>query len=444
NTEESPLFEGHGIHIPDDLDGVHDRFSKAQKNIIVFAVSFAGVLPSVVRDWDLVSSIPQIAHDLDSTSAAVSLAVSLSVFANVIGCLVWAVYSSVCRFSVLLLGMPILCIGSFGGVVSTTLMRLLFRRLFQAFGCAGGLSVGAAAISDIYRVEQRGTAMGIFFGVRLLGVALSPITGSTAAHHWSWRSLHCSLVLWGFIEMVLLYPFLPETSHPCSGLTKPFWINPFNSLWLLRSPNIMAFVLLLTMHFLIPVLSIPIAYTIGVRYHISNEALIGVCFLPSGLGNFTMHTSAFRVVFFLFKHKLPHQLLGGAVLVGGLFVPLSVCLSGLVTTYIAGPLGLVLNLLRLFMNGIGVNFVLTPIGSYNVDVLQSRSAEVIVAVTTFRAIILAPVIAAVLPSIETLGVAATNGIATVICAADYHLTIRYGDHMRAWVDVGHTIITNQT
>lgn len=132
-----------------------------------------------------------------------------------------------------------------------------------------------------------------------------------------------------------------------------------------------------------------------------------------------------------------------AVLVGGPLVPLSVCLSGLITTYIAGPLGLVLNLLCFFMNGIGVDFVLTPIGSYNVDVLQSRSAEIIAAVTAFRAIILAPVTAAVLPSIETLGLVATNSIATIIGILGYGLivlTIRYGDHMRAWVDVGYTVV----
>jgi len=83
----------------------------------------------------------------------------------------------------------------------------------------------------------------------LLGVALSPITGGTAAHYWSWRSLHSSLGVWGSIEMVLIYLFFPETSHPHPGgireLTAPFnfvWINPFSSLWLLRSPNIMAVV----------------------------------------------------------------------------------------------------------------------------------------------------------------------------------------------------------
>jgi MFS family permease len=354
--------------------------------------------------------------------------------------------------------MPIMCMGSFGVAASTSLRWLLFWRFVQAFGCAGGVSVGAATIGDIYRIEQRGTAMGIFFGAFLLGVALAPITGGIAAHYWSWRSLQWSLGLWGFIEMVFIYLFLPETSHSHSGgiseLTTPFnfvWINPFSSIWLLRSPNIMAVTLANTSAMITEyVLLIPIAYTIGARYHVSNEALIGACFLPSGFGNFIASPIAGRlsdamVEKWKARRKgtwVPEDRLR-AVLVGGLLVPLSVCLSGLITTYIAGTSGLVLNLLCFFMNGIGVDFVLTPIGSYNVDVLQSRSAEVIAAVTAFRAIILAPVTAVVLPSIETLGLVATNSIATMIAILGYGLivlTIRYGARMRAWVDVGYTVV----
>jgi len=83
----------------------------------------------------------------------------------------------------------------------------------------------------------------------LLGVALAPITGGSAAHYWTWRGMHSLLGVWGFIEMALFYLFFPETSHPHPGgthqLTTPFkfvWINPFSGLWLLRSPNIMAVV----------------------------------------------------------------------------------------------------------------------------------------------------------------------------------------------------------
>ena len=45
-SEESPLLqpEVHGQPLADDKDAVYDRFSKAQKNFIAAAVSFAVLL----------------------------------------------------------------------------------------------------------------------------------------------------------------------------------------------------------------------------------------------------------------------------------------------------------------------------------------------------------------------------------------------------------------
>jgi hypothetical protein len=83
-----------------------------------------------------------------------------------------------------------------------------------------------------------------------------------------------------------------------------------------------------------------------------------------------------------------------ATWIGGLFmVPLSVAASGLITTYVGGPIGLSLNLMCLYTNGMGVGLrsllvhevthwslqvdcVMNPVGSYNVDVVHSRSAEI--------------------------------------------------------------------
>ena len=44
---------------------------------------------------------------------------------------------------------------------------LMFWRVVQAFGSSSGMSVGAGVIGDIYRLEERGSAMGIFFGVSI-------------------------------------------------------------------------------------------------------------------------------------------------------------------------------------------------------------------------------------------------------------------------------------
>lgn len=55
--------------------------------------------------------------------------------------------------------------GSIGVALARTVPQLMLFRVLQAFGGGGGMSVGAGVISDIYRLEQRGAAMGVFFAV---------------------------------------------------------------------------------------------------------------------------------------------------------------------------------------------------------------------------------------------------------------------------------------
>lgn len=96
-------------------------------------------------------------------------------------------------------------------------------------------------------------------------------------------------------DMLLIYLSFPETSHPGTlGIDKLIhrrWINitlvnPLSSLWLLQSPNLFAGMIAQALVLLTDyVLLVPMAYTIGARYGITNEAIIGACFLPNGLGN---------------------------------------------------------------------------------------------------------------------------------------------------------------
>ncbi|KAG2744396.1 MFS general substrate transporter [Suillus brevipes Sb2] len=246
--EENPLL------VTTAYEAIYDRFAPDQKRWIVFLVSFVGLLPMVVQGT-FVPSIPQIAEDLDLTHAVVRhvfLTFSISIFASAIGALFWAAYSSFYgRRSIYLWGMPILCVGSCGVALSTSFQSLLFWRFVQTFGCAGPLSLGAGVIGDIYKLGERGTFIGLFFGVTLIGFGAAPFIGGAATQYWSWRNLHYSIGAWGFLDMLLIYFSLPETSHPGTlGIDKlPLrtrrwinipWINPLNSLWLLCSPNLFA------------------------------------------------------------------------------------------------------------------------------------------------------------------------------------------------------------
>ena len=42
---------------------------------------------------------------------------------------------------------------------------LMFWRVVQAAGTSSGISVGGGVLGDIYKVEERGTAIGLFMGV---------------------------------------------------------------------------------------------------------------------------------------------------------------------------------------------------------------------------------------------------------------------------------------
>jgi len=436
-----------------------------KKTILAMMVSFCGLLP--LSAGSFVPTIPQIAKDLDSTGSVVSMAVSFSVCASSVGALCGSTYSTFYgRRPVCLFMLPLFIFASIGVSTAQTIPALLAWRFIQSMGASSGVSIGAGVIGDIYKLEERGQAMGIFFAAILLGSSIAPVVGGLAAHYASWRMLQLYFGVMGIVEFVCMLLYFPETTHPGTrGVEKlyenehPSWrpviLNPLQPLALLRSPNLLAvsissFLVLLTDF----VLLVPIAYTIGVRYNIVNEAIIGACFIPTGLGNMVGAPVAGRIsdrIVEKWRAKrggewYPEDRLRAIFISGAmLLVPMSVFLSGLITQYIDGPLGLTLNLLCLFTNGMGVDMALSPSAAYVVDVMHSRSAESMAANNGLRSILLGTYLTGVIPMINTYGVVVTNAVAAGLSLLGFIFlwcTIRYGNQMRAWVDVGYSSTNN--
>ncbi|KAJ3478564.1 hypothetical protein NLI96_g9669 [Meripilus lineatus] len=459
-SEETPLLASTSTSNEEvtEHERIYERFSRPRKTLILSLVSMAGILPLFVSG-SFVPSIPQIAKDLDTTGSIVSLAISLSVFTNCVGSLVWSRYSGFYgRRPMYIISTVFLCIGSFCVANASSVPSLLSFRVIQAFGSASALAIGMGVIGDIYKLEERGTASGTYFGFVLLGPAIAPLAGGIATHYYSWRSMQLSIFIFSCFLLLLFIVFFPETSHPGTrGIdklaqdgSKPRFVllKPFSILWYLKSPNILLVALagglgLLTDY----VLMVPIAYTIGRKYDITNEALIGALFVPNGLGNligaYVAGVLSDRKVVEWRERRggvwVPEDRLR-VTLVGALFwIPLSVLFSGLITDNVRGTIGIVLNLICLFVNGVGLDFVLSPSASYNVDVLHSHSAEVTAANMAFRGAIISLTSAFVIPAVETIGITATDTIAAILGWISFGLlwsVIKYGDRMRAYVDIG--------
>jgi len=239
------------------------------------------------------------------------------------------------------------------------------------------------------------------------------------------------------------------------GSSRSFvFINPLRSLLLLRSP-IMLLISIIMFASMVSafLLQVPMPYTIGTRYHIKNEAIIGVCLLPSGIGSMVGATIVGRisdqtVIRWRRKRKglwYPEDRLRAALIPFAIIIPLSVLTFGLVNKFVDGNLGLGLCLVCLISTGVGVDMTFGACVAYLVDVMHSRSSEMMATIDVLCSSLLALSVAAFLPMINNYGIAITNGMCAVfiwIVFGGLYCIIKYGEQMRAWMDIGFSTVEN--
>ncbi|GJJ11728.1 hypothetical protein Clacol_005966 [Clathrus columnatus] len=479
-SETTPLLQSRPVD-------PYERFTFQKKKNITLVISLAGIIAHQLREPHFttafasgcfIPTIPQIAKDLNTTGEVIKYVNTdlLSYhYADVdvsytVGAYIFLIAVDG-RQPVYLSSLPMVALGSIITAAANSITVLVIGRCIQAFGASCVQAVGAATISDIYRLEERGTGMGIFFAAILLGLPLAPMIGGALATYASWRVMQLCLAVMGLGIATVVYVYLPETSHPgARGMDKLLaqeraksiengtndegeesenktssswrwvWLSPFSTLTLLKSPVILilassfhivlssAFALM-TYYFLV----IPLAFTLGEAYGLNTPAAIGLCFLPSGAGNIVGATVAGRLAdIAIIRGKkqrqgswFPEDRLKATIPGGLILLPFSLIIFGLTTAYVPGKVGLVICLICLFLNGMGIDTVLAPSATYLVDIVRHRGAEAMAVSGAFRHVFSAVASAAVLPIINSTGVAIANGIAA-ICA-----WIAFGVYFRA-------------
>lgn len=135
--------------------------------------------------------------------------------------------------------------------MSPNLVAYFIFRSLAAFETTAFYVLGSSCIGDIYRPEERGTALSWFLLATVVAPAIGPFIGGVIVTYRTWRILFWLQAALGALAMGLMVFFLPETikyklkddlggysvSEKVTRLCN--WLNPVRVVKLLRYPNLL-------------------------------------------------------------------------------------------------------------------------------------------------------------------------------------------------------------
>lgn len=92
--------------------------------------------------------------------------------------------------------------------------QMIAFRFLSGLGACTPQTVGGGVLSDLWKSEERGTAVALYTLAPILGPSFGPIIGAWIAEKTTWRWCFWAVTIFGVVVQVLIYFTLPETYGP--------------------------------------------------------------------------------------------------------------------------------------------------------------------------------------------------------------------------------------
>jgi MFS transporter, DHA1 family, multidrug resistance protein len=157
-------------------------------------------------------SLPDIARQLDASTAQVQLTISAYLIGFAVGQIFYGPVSDRHgRKPVLLAAIALYCVASLACALSRSIEMLIVARAFQALGGSGGIVLTRAIVRDIYSGARAGRELSLIASVMALAPVLAPIAGGLLQTGFGWRVVFMTLVAAGLAGAAIVWMLLPET-----------------------------------------------------------------------------------------------------------------------------------------------------------------------------------------------------------------------------------------
>ncbi|KAL3420381.1 hypothetical protein PVAG01_08880 [Phlyctema vagabunda] len=175
------------------------------------ATAFNRIMVSTV----MAPAIDTIATDLDMTSVEAVMALSIYLLATAFGPLIIGPLSEIYgRKPIIHITNIWFLIWNLVGGFAQSKGLLIASRLLAGFGASAVYAVGYGVLADVWSPEQRGTSLGLYLLIPLLGAAVGPIVGGFITQYTTWRWMFWSTSILQAVLAVASIPVVLETYSP--------------------------------------------------------------------------------------------------------------------------------------------------------------------------------------------------------------------------------------
>ncbi|CAD6587454.1 MAG: hypothetical protein TREMPRED_004760 [Tremellales sp. Tagirdzhanova-0007] len=300
----------------------YSSFSSGEKWFIVVLSAVAGTF-SPISSNIYVPAIPTVADAFGVSSEDINLTVTVYLIFQALTPAIWgSAADSFGRRPIYLICLFIYVLSCIGLALCPTsaYWLLMLLRIFQATGGSAVIAIGTGVIADIAMPQERGRYLGIFNLCSTFGVSIGPLLGGVLAYTLGWRSIFWFLVISCTVAIVPMLFFFPETLRSLVGdgsipppllnctpaalrkrrreikdyrtrgedmqATRSYRskFNPWASFQLALEPDVILIFLWSSLYYALWYALLAIFSTLLRDVYGSSEIIIGLCYLPNGIG----------------------------------------------------------------------------------------------------------------------------------------------------------------
>ncbi|WQF90106.1 Putative major facilitator superfamily, MFS transporter superfamily [Colletotrichum destructivum] len=220
--DRNPFDDANAVEDQHEQDREEDDepfsiFSRKQKWSIIVIIGLAGLFSGLSSNI-YNPSLDAISRELGVTASQVSLTITSYLIMQAVTPLFWGPMSDTLgRRPTYIASFAVYIVGNVALSFSPNYAVLLIFRGVQAAGSASTVSIGNGVMQDIAPNSERGAFIAFYQAIRNFSTAIGPVLGGALANSLGFRSVFIFLLIASSLILIAILVYLPETMRTIAG-----------------------------------------------------------------------------------------------------------------------------------------------------------------------------------------------------------------------------------